>query len=68
MEIRTTLPEADIEQILAVVRAQTDEPIRSLVDGELGPEVKTGRLYGYTWLVRRAPSSWKVLFKHEWAS
>ena len=36
MEIKTTLPEADVEQILAVVRSQTDEPIRSLVDGELG--------------------------------
>jgi hypothetical protein len=68
MEIRTTLPEADIEQILAVVRAQTDAPIRSLVDGELGPEVMTGNLYGFTWLVRRAPSGWKVLFKREWVS
>jgi hypothetical protein len=68
MEIKTTLPKADIEQILAVVRIQTDEPIRSLVDGELGPEVMTGRLHGYIWQVRRAPSGWKVLFKHEWVS
>ena len=68
MEIRTTLPEADVEQILAVVRAQTDEPIRSLVDGELGPEVTTGRLHGYVWQVRRAASGWKVLFKHQWCT
>jgi len=68
MKIKTTLPEADVEEILAVVRAQTDEPIRSLVDGELGPEVTTGKLYGYIWQVRRAPSGWKVLFKHQWAS
>ena len=68
MEIRTTLSEEDVQQILAVVRAQTDEPIRSLVDGELGPEVKTGRLYGYVWKVRRDSSGWRVLFKHQWAT
>jgi hypothetical protein len=68
MEIKTKLPEADIEQILAVVRAQTDEPIMSLVDGDLGPEVMTGKLYGYIWLVRRAPSGWRVLFKHQWVT
>ena len=68
MEIKTTLPEADVEQIVAAVRSQTDEQVMSVADGDLGPEVRTGRLYGHIWQVRRAPSGWRVLFKHQWAS
>ena len=68
MEIKTTLPEAEIERILAAIRAQTNEPIISVADGELGPQVKTGRLHGHIWQVRCAPSGWRVLFKHQWAS
>lgn len=68
MEIRTTLPESDIEQILVIIGALTDDPIISLTDGKLGPEVKTGRVCGHTWQIRRARSGWRVLFKHQWVS
>jgi hypothetical protein len=68
IEIRTTLPRMDVEQILAAVRKHTDEPIMLVMDGEFGPEVRTGRRYGYVWKVRRAPSGWRVMSKHEWAS
>jgi hypothetical protein len=68
MELSSTLPEADIDQILAVIRARTDEPIVFLRDGEFGPEVKTGSLYGHIWQVRRAPSGWKVLQGAEWCT
>ena len=68
MEISTTLPEADVEQILAVVRARTDEQIISVTDGEFGPEVKTGRLYGHVWMIRRASSGWKIMQGLQWAT
>ena len=68
MEISTTLPEADVAQILAVVRARTDEQIVSVSDSEFGPEVKTGRLYGHIWQIHRAPSGWKILQGVQWAT
>jgi hypothetical protein len=68
MGISTTLPEADIEQILAVVRARTDEQIISVTDGEFGPEVKTGRLYGHVWVIRRASAGWKIMQGLQWAT
>ena len=68
MEISTTLPQADVEQILAVVRARTDEQIVAVSDGEFGSEVKTGRLYGHIWQVRCVPSGWKILQGVQWAT
>jgi hypothetical protein len=68
MEISTTLPPDEVEKILAVVRARTDEQIVSLTDGERGPQVRTGRLYSHIWEIRRAPSGWKILQGIEWAT
>jgi hypothetical protein len=68
IDISTLLPEADVEQILAVVRARTNEEIISIRDAENGPQVKTGRLSGHLWKVRRAPSGWKILQSLPWAS
>ena len=68
MEISTTLPPDEIEKILTVVRARTDEQIVSVTDGEFGPQVRTGRLYGHVWEIRRAPSGWKILQGLQWAS
>ena len=59
--IATTLPESEVEKILALVRSRTDEQIVSFRDGARGPEVKTGHLYGHVWQVRRAPAGWKIL-------
>jgi len=67
-EIATTLPVPEVEKILAVIRSRTDEQIVSVRDGEFGPEVRTGRLRGHIWKVRRAPSGWKILQGIEWAS
>ncbi len=68
MEISTTLPPEEVEKILAVVRSRTDEQIVSVTDGEFGPRVRTGRLYGHVWEIRRAPSGWKILQGLQWAS
>lgn len=66
VEITSKLPEAEIQAIIELVRTRTDEVIVSIADGEFGPEVKTGRLYGYVWIVRKAPSGWKVMQKLQW--
>jgi hypothetical protein len=68
MEIATKLPEADVEQILAVIRARTDQPVVWLRDGDFGPEVMTGKVYGHIFKVRRAPSGWKIMQAGEWCS
>lgn len=68
MEITSKLPETDIQAIIALVRSHTDEVTVSISDEEFGPAVKTGRLYGYVWVIRRAPSGWKVMQKFQWAS
>jgi hypothetical protein len=66
MEVTSKLPASDVEEILAVVRSRTDEVIISVRDGEFGPEVKTGRLYGHIWKVRKAPSGWKIMQAGQW--
>ena len=68
MEIRSQLPSSDIKSIVEAVEAKTDEPIIYVEDGEFGPEVRTGRLYGHIWIVRLAPSGWRVLHGHQWAT
>jgi hypothetical protein len=68
IDISTALPATDVELILAVVRARTSEEIISIRDAELGPEVKTGRISGHLWKVRRAPSGWRILQSLPWAS
>lgn len=66
MEISTQLPDADVQQILALVRARTDAPIRWFRDTERDPEVMTGKVFGHTWVFRRAPSGWKILQALPW--
>jgi len=68
VEITSKLPEAEILAIIALVRTHTDEVIVSVADDEFGPEVKTGRLYGYVWIIRKAPSGWKVMQKIQWVT
>jgi hypothetical protein len=58
----------DAIAIIDAVRAKTDEVIAEVQLGEYGPEVKTGRLYGHIWQVRKAKAGWKVLYGHQWCT
>ncbi len=68
MKISTSLPASDIEKILELVRARTDEVIESISDGQRGPVIRTSVVYGYghDWQIRRAPSGWKILQGLSW--
>lgn len=66
MEIKTSLPQADIEQILNAVRARTRQPITLIEDGTFGPWVFTGRYWGWKWWLHRTDSGWEVKSKHIW--
>ena len=68
MEIDSQLPKEDIDQILDLIRQETDAPIIYLKDEELGPEVRTGRLHGYIWVVRRGRTKWRILQKLQWCT
>jgi hypothetical protein len=68
VEITSKLPEAEIQAIIALVRTHTDDMIVSVSDDEFGPQVKTGRLHGHIWNIRKAPSGWKVMQKGQWAT
>ena len=68
MEITSKLSEAEIQAIIALVCSHTNEVIVSVTDDEFGPQVKTGRLHGHIWNIRKAPSGWKVMQKGQWAT
>ena len=58
----------DAQAIIDVVKAKTEEEIVEVRLGEYGPEVRTGRLYGHIWQVRKAKAGWKVLYGQQWCT
>lgn len=68
MRVTSTLPQAEIDEILRCIQRETDDEIVSLEDEERGVLVKSGRLHGYHWRMRRGRTEWKILQKLQWCS
>ena len=68
ISVSSSLPQAEIEQIIGVVRSETSEIVVSLEDYENGVLVKTGVLHGHHWKLRRGQTEWKVIQRAQWCT